>query len=422
MEQLGSGYDVVVAGGGTAGIIAALQSARLGAKTAIVEWTGQLGGTITNGGINCVLFLSAWGRQVIAGLGWELVRQCLEFEGRPMPDFSKSPQPAGGFGVVFSAPLFACLAEQACLRAGVDLLYHELPISARRDQNWVLETAGKGQRRIIRCRELIDCTGDADLVDLAGFSREKGEELQPATLVAKLAGYDRDALEAEMVQSQYESAMRDGRLQAGDFAYADMEKFVVYLRSCGGNTQHVPDVDGGSSAGKSLANRRGRESALRLLRFVRSLPGCEKAVLADLKSEAAIRETFRIVGEKRITREDFLAGRIYEDAVCYSFYFIDLHTRSGVTKEFLREGVVPTVPFGALIPKGSRHLLSAGRSVSSDRMANSALRVQASCMAMGQAAGAAAALGIQSGCASRDVGLCDLRRILRAHGAIVPGE
>ncbi|MEM6820832.1 MAG: FAD-dependent oxidoreductase, partial [Verrucomicrobiota bacterium] len=110
------------------------------------------------------------------------------------------------------------------------------------------------------------------------------------------------------------------------------------------------------------------------------------------------------------------------DSVAYTFYFIDVHHDDGIRREFLKPGVVPKIPFGALIPKGSSHLLIAGRSVSSDRLANSAVRVQASCMAMGQVAGAAAALGVQLGCASKDVPVNRIKRLLKDHQAIVPSR
>jgi hypothetical protein len=127
------------------------------------------------------------------------------------------------------------------------------------------------------------------------------------------------------------------------------------------------------------------------------------------------------VGETTITCDDFTSGRLFDDAVCYSFYPIDLHDRHGVTPKPLSPGTVPTIPLGALIPKGSRNLLAAGRCLSSDRLANSALRVQASCMAMGQAAGATAALAARSATTPRSVPLGELRTLLREHGAIVPG-
>jgi hypothetical protein len=121
-----------------------------------------------------------------------------------------------------------------------------------------------------------------------------------------------------------------------------------------------------------------------------------------------------------ITHEDYTSGRVFEDAIGHSFYPIDLHDRRGVRPRPLVEGRVPTIPLRALAPKGSRNLLVAGRSVSSDRLANSALRVQASCMAMGQAAGAAAALAARHETTPLEVPLAELRELLRKHKAIMP--
>jgi hypothetical protein len=196
--------------------------------------------------------------------------------------------------------------------------------------------------------------------------------------------------------------------------------FINFLRGRGPNAQHVLNIDGSTSAGKTQANLAGRASVLRILRFVRSLPGCEQARLVRMQTETGIRETYRIEGEATITQADYIAGRVFDDAVCHAFYPIDLHDEHGVVPQPLRAGVVPTVPLAALVPQGSRNLLAAGRCVSSDRAANSALRVQASCMAMGQAAGAAAALAAQTGVTPLSVPLADLRQTLEAHGGIVP--
>ena len=121
-----------------------------------------------------------------------------------------------------------------------------------------------------------------------------------------------------------------------------------------------------------------------------------------------------------MTLADYVEGRKFPDAVANVFYPIDLHEEHGVRPKHLTEGVVPTLPLGALIPKGARNVLVAGRCLSSDRLANSALRVQASCMAMGQAAGVAAALAARSGVSPQQVALGEIRQTLQAHGAIVP--
>ena len=139
-----------------------------------------------------------------------------------------------------------------------------------------------------------------------------------------------------------------------------------------------------------------------------------------LLPETGFRESYRIHGETVITVDDYTSGRVFEDALCYAFYPVDLHTRRGVRPKPLAEVIVPTIPLSALAPKGSRNVLVAGRCVSSDRLANSGLRVQASCMAMGQAAGAAAALAVVKNTTPLKVPLKDIRNMLRKHGAIVP--
>ena len=130
----------------------------------------------------------------------------------------------------------------------------------------------------------------------------------------------------------------------------------------------------------------------------------------------------RILGEVVITLEDYVSGRVFEDAICYAFYPVDLHTRQGVRPKQLEKGVVPTIPLRALIPRESRSLMIAGRCVSSDRLANSGLRVQAPCMAMGQAAGAAAALAVQGRTTPGNVPPPALRQLLKRHAAIVPAS
>ena len=161
----------------------------------------------------------------------------------------------------------------------------------------------------------------------------------------------------------------------------------------------------------------GRKSLLNKLRAQKG-----KARLLLMQPETAHRESYRIQGETVITVDDYTSGRAFKDAVCYAFYPVDLHTRSGVKPKPLARGTVPTIPLRALIPKGSRNIIVAGRCVSSDRLANSGLRVQASCMAMGQAAGAMAALSARTGHDPADLPMADIYKLLRQHGAVIPGD
>lgn len=183
---------------------------------------------------------------------------------------------------------------------------------------------------------------------------------------------------------------------------------------------HTMNADSTTSETHTDANIRARKNLLDTLRFYREIPGLEKLNLVSMPTEIGIRETYRIVGEYQITEKDYVTGRKFEDAWAYSFYPIDLHKKGGVATKHLEEGVVPTISMRAQIPKNSRNLLVAGRCVSSDQLANSALRVQASCMAMGQAAGVAAALACSLKTTPLDVPLDRIKTLIAEHGGIVP--
>jgi hypothetical protein len=183
---------------------------------------------------------------------------------------------------------------------------------------------------------------------------------------------------------------------------------------------HIPDADSTTSELHTQTNIRGRLSLLRMMRFLKQFRGFEGLRLVRLQPEAGIRETYRIVGEDTVTADDYRQGRKYVNSVAYSFYPIDLHDENGVLPRQLPFGTVPTIPLGALIPRLSRDVMIAGRSISSDRPANSALRVQASCMATGQAAGVAAALAAKMHLTPAKVPLPEILKTLREHGAITP--
>lgn len=412
--------DVLVVGGGPAGITAAIQAARAGAKTVLVEMCGQLGGTTAVAGVNYPGLFHAWGKQVIAGVGWDLVRQTVELDSGVLPDFTKVPKQHWRHQVRVNPGLYAMLAEEACLAAGATIHYYEFPRAVRpAGDGYQVDTAGKGIERAIRCRQLVDCTGGADVVGMLGLPRLREKTTQPGTLIFELGNYKAEELDATVIQQRYEEALRAGRLKPGDHSHGQ-SPFIGFLRGRGMNAQHVFGADGSTADSKTQANLAGRASLLRLLRFVRSLPGCDNAQIVRVAQETGIRETYRIVGEAQITQADYTSGRAWDDAVAHSFYPIDIHDEHGVRPEPLPQGAVPTIPLRALVPKGSRNLLVAGRSISSDRGANSALRVQASCMAMGQAAGAAAAMAARLACSPTGVPLGELKALLREHGAIVP--
>jgi hypothetical protein len=371
--------DVLVVGGGTAGHVAAIQAGRAGASVLLVERGSQLGGAMTTGGVAYPGLFDAWGKQVIAGIGWEIVKESVEMDGGAFPDFAKVPQRHYMNQVFTNQFLYAILAEEKCEQAGVRIAYHEFPQSvAKSDGGWQVDCIGFGTKRRVNCKQIIDCTGGAEVCGLMGLARLREDERQPGSYLYMLG-----------------KAHEPGRNQI--------------------HRLYVHGADSTNSRTVTHANLTGRKSILAEVRK-------KKGRLMHLQPETGFRESYRIDGETLITVNDYRDGRVFDDAICYAFYPVDLHTKDGVKPEPLKPGKVPTVPLRALIPKGSRNIIVAGRCVSSDRLANSGLRVQASCMGMGQAAGVAATLAAKAGTTPLEVPLKEIHALLREHGAIIPGD
>ncbi|MDA3926742.1 MAG: FAD-dependent oxidoreductase [Kiritimatiellae bacterium] len=412
--------DVVVVGGGSAGVPAAIQSGKAGAKTVLLETAHQIGGNTTTGGVNFPGLFHAWGKQVIAGAGWDIVTNSVAIDGARLPDFTK---PTGRrhylHQVLINIPLYVALSEEALLNAGVTIKYHTAPMTIVSDKNgWVVTTSAIGETRKIQCKQIIDCTGNGAVAGILGLKRLQEDERQPGTFVYRIKpNADLSKIDSKMVQARYNVALKSGAVHKNDTRWGIMS----FLKGGGNTANYVEGADNSTSDLRIDTNIRGRQAMLRMLRFFKSVPGLEKVKLLSMSPEVGIRETYRVQGEYLITKDDYVSGTVFPDSLCYAFYPIDLHDKkSGVHPAHLKEGVVATVPLRALIPKGSKNLLVAGRCLSSDRLANSALRVQATCMATGQAAGAAAALAAKQGVTPGEVPIEEIKALLRTSGAIVP--
>ena len=307
------------------------------------------------------------------------MKESVELDGGTLPDFAKVPQRHWQNQVYTNQFLYAILAEEKCTEAGVQIAYYEFPQAIRKtDVGWEVDCVGFGTNRRVRCRQIIDCTGGAEVVGMAGFSRLREEERQPGSYLFMMG-----------------KGHEPGRNQI--------------------HRLYVHGADSTNSRTATQANLTGRKTILAKARK-------EKKRIMHLQPETGFRESYRIEGEKLITVNDYTSGRLFDDAISYAFYPVDLHTKTGVKPKPLKRGVVPTIPLGALVPKGSRNLIVAGRCVSSDRLANSGLRVQASCMGMGQAAGVAAALAAKAGSTPLEVPLAEIHALLKEHGQIIPGQ
>ena len=411
--------DVLVVGGGSAGHVAAIQAGRLGAKTVLLERNSQLGGTTTTGGVNFPGLFHAWGRQYISGIGWELVAKTMKVDGKKLQDFSRVPKSHPQHQVRVNAHLYALLAEEACLEAGVSLAYYQFPQTIEKiSDGWLVNVVGQGVQYQLHCRQIVDCTGSASVVGILGLERMWSDVRQPGTQMVVFKGFDQEVVKenAALIQKMYDEAIEDGRLQKGDTWRGNA--MAPISGSSGSN--HIFGANSSTAATQTQTNLAGRKHVLRMLKFMKTIPGGGNATIDRMMNETASRETYRIKGESIVTVRDYTTGRIFDDALSYSFYPIDLHDEHGVKPKPLPHGKVPTIPRGALIPKGSKNIMVAGRCLSSDRLANSAARVQASCMGMGQAAAVTAVLAARSRTTPLDVPLDQIRSKLEEQGAIVP--
>ncbi len=417
-------YDVMVIGGGTAGTVAAIQAGRAGARTLLLEKNGTLGGTLTVAGVNFPSLFFAWGRQVIAGVGWELVVRTARQTGGHLPDLDDPNDPRWRHGITVNKCVFAALADEMVLDAGAELLLHAMPASVEfRDGRWRVGVCTKTGLRPVTAKVLIDATADANAVTLAGLEVDRPQTVQPGTLMMNYSGYDLDAVDLDAVDAAFARAVGDGRIRHTDVGWRK-EGPRPFLRSGGGNCNHVTVRAAETSEGRTAAEVDARRAMMRVLRFFRSQPGLEGFRMDWIAPECGVRETVVIRGKKRLTCDDYMSGRLFDDAVCYCFYGIDIHLDDGqgIDGRPLPKGVVPTIPRGAMLPAGSRFLIVAGRCIAGDREAHSAYRVEAPCMAMGQAAAAMAALSARTGTDPEHLPMPEVRALLRAHGAIVPPD
>lgn len=406
--------DVAVIGGGTAGVFAAISAAKTGAKTVLIEKNNILGGTVTVANVNYPGLFFAWGKPIIDGPCMEAVRRTIKAGGAVMPKISRKPEYHWQEQILLNRFIYTAVLFQMCDEAGVTVLCSAMISDVAEKKNGLcLIVTDKSGLLQIKAKKAIDATGDANLCQIAGYAVEKSAEQQPATLQNHISGYDISAIPTEEI--------RNGFSRAGlpDFVTAD--DLIRYLR-IQKIDMHVASVDADTSEGKTALEKRAYYQTLKAYEYLRSMKGLEGLRIDFAAEETGVRETNRIVGESTVTEEDYIGGKFYPDSVCYAFYPIDRHVPDGIVQRFHEEDVTAKIPYRALIPKKSKHILCAGRCISSDIYANSAVRVEAVCMATAQAAGCAAALAAESGAEVKKVPYPSLCRALEAIGAIVPKE
>lgn len=406
--------DVLVVGGGTAGVFAAISAAKSGAKTTLIEKNSMLGGTMTVASVNFPGLFFAWGNQIISGPCFEAIERVIELGGGVMPEIPFYPQEHWKQQISINRFLFAAVISKMCQETGVKTILNAMVTAVFEEDegvvSYITEKSGITQ---IKSKKVIDATGDANLVCMAGYPVNKSETQQPASSMNHISGFDFNNVSVEEIYEKF------SKFDFPDYITAD--SLISYLRT-NRLSMHIPCKDADTSEGKTKLEFDTLALALKIIRFYKSIKGLENIVVDFLPEETGVRETNRIVGEREITAEEYIKGYFYKDSVCYAFYPIDLHVLDGIKMTYHDECIVGKIPYRALIPKNSKHILVAGRCISSDTLANSAIRVEAVCMATGQVAGCAAAVSSKNGCYVKNVPYSILSDTLKSIGAVLPNN
>ena len=444
-------YDIIVAGGGVAGVAAAVSAAKLGAKVLLIERYGFLGGLGTAGLVNP--FMSSYtsdGKPLVGGFFTDI---CDRMRGM-----------GGMFHRAFDPEAMKFAAQEMVLESGAELLLHSWITGARVACSEIVgvEALTKSDTREIDARIVIDATGDGDVAAMAGAPCEFGDPqkglAQAMTLMFTIGGVD---IKPSLIYAkEHPEEMRfpkpasdediDRMMQTavgiagffskveeakscGEFPLAQDLVFYITMPTPGQvvvNTTHITKVDGTSSDDLTKAEIEGRRQAMALVAFFKKyIPGFESSYLLQTATQVGIRETRRVIGEYVFNADDVGAGRKFADVVMRSAYGVDIHAPddTGYKREDERiststappAGDWYEVPYRCLVPLDIDNLLVAGRCISATHEGQGAVRIMPNCMALGQAAGVAAALCVKQNATPRalDAGL--LRKHLLEQGAII---
>jgi hypothetical protein len=435
--------EVIVVGGGPAGIAAAIASARNGARTVLVEQYGFLGGMATAGLVGP--FMTSYGidgqEPIIEGIFRELVDRMLALGAAIDPARVKGFSAYGGYHpyghehvTPFDPEALKYVAQEMALQAGVELKLHRFFLDSLVEDVRItgIIVASKSGMEALRGGIVIDTTGDGDVAARAGAPYEKGRAedglLQPVSLFFRVGNVDDGAVQAYMDEHpddvSFRNIVREAK-EKGEFSHAK-DWFTMFLLPRPGewwaNVSRVHHVDATDADQLAQAEIEGHRQVMYLVDFMRKrLPGFENCTLLDTGTQIGVRETRRIMGEYVLTAEDVFGARRFEDAIARVSFPIDIHDPKGGGGFFEgpRDGPYYTVPYRCLVPLQIDNLLVAGRCISATHEAHGSLRVMPPCFATGQAAGTAAALALETDTTPRKVDTVLLRESLTQQGALV---
>jgi hypothetical protein len=442
--------QVLVVGGGGAGLIAALAAGRNGADVTLVEYQGFIGGISST--LTWLGFHDQEYRLVVKGIPLEIVRR-LQAAGEA-GEFALDPKCSSALSL--NNHYYKCLAVEMLKEAGVRLMLHTHVVDTLREGDRITGVVAehKSGRQHILADVVIDCSGDGDVAARGGVGWEKGRTgdglVQSPTLVFRMGGVDRAALirgcqDWSLVYREWLDPYPElrqkwlKRLPTQDtFIFGGFAGLVRKAIDAGelrspqtriiGVKTHVPDeflavttrilgldptdVDSLTNAYVDVY----QQVPEHLNMFRKHIPGFANARLLEIAPLLGVRESRRIVGDYMLTGEDVVNGRVFDDVVAMGGYHVDIHRPDGTWVDST-DTQAYDIPFRSLVAKGVEGLLMAGKCLSATHEAVASTRVIPICMAQGQAVGTAAALAVRRGVTPRELPIRDLQATLIEQGA-----
>jgi hypothetical protein len=423
--------DIIVCGGGPAGINAAIAAGRSGARTVLVERYGFLGGMSTAALVYpWMTFHTTEGKQVIKGLAQEIIDRLMQLNASP----GHVRDTVGFVNTItpYHPEMYKILALDMLKEAGVRLFAHSFVDEVRMQGDRIesVQLTTKSGKIEVKGQVFIDTTGDADIAYLSGApvlqGRDSDKLTQPMTMKFRMRGVDLKRVKEYMLAhpdefykktpfDELESLPLSGVLgyykhwkeanlpinrdQVLFFTGPEEDEVLV-------NTTRVQGLDGTDVEDLTEAEDLGRRQVLMVARFMsENLPGFEKASISSVGSQIGIRETRRIDGLYALQVDDVVQGRRFDDVIARSGYPIDIHDPSGkgVTAAWVQGDGAYDIPYRCLLPQKITNLLAGGRCISTTHEALATTRLTPSCMATGQAAGTAAGIAVQQGVSPAEV-------------------
>jgi hypothetical protein len=436
-------YDVLVAGGGPSGVGAAVAAARNGAKVLLIEKYGFLGGMATAASVPAFCPYTDGEKVIIKGIGLEVL-EAMKKESKfdsPVKDKKELIKRMYDW-VPIDAEVLKRVLDNMVIDSGCKVIFHTSvsDVIYENDTVKAIMVENKEGKNIIDCKTIIDCTGDADIVVKAGGQYEYGDEndlVQAVTLCYRISNINMEALVRYFKESgdtgNLTKAVERAR-KNGDFNFNEkhVAGFSIQNEGVAGlNFGHVYEINPLKAEDLTRAEIESRRNIPAMLDFLRKyVPGLENAVLTSSGPMVGIRETRRIIGEYRLTVKDYFNRTEYEDTIARYAYPIDVHASTPrdvvfhdkddeyITSKY-KPGESYSIPYRALLPKGLKNVIVAGRPLSADRAMHGSFRVMPACFATGQAAGTAAAICSTENIELRQINIGKLQKLLKEQGAFL---